>query len=85
MKVSGFYALGAKKSPYLDLLPLVRLVFDAFGPRRLMWGSDSPYQHTDGHGYAASIALVRDRLDWLSAEDREQLLRGTAERVFFRL
>jgi hypothetical protein len=48
-----------------------------------MWGSDSPYQTQNGHTYSASIALVRDRFDTLSAEDRECLLRRTAERVFF--
>jgi predicted TIM-barrel fold metal-dependent hydrolase len=48
-----------------------------------MWGSDSPYQLNDAHTHSASIALVRDTLDFLSAEDRESLLRRTAERVFF--
>jgi hypothetical protein len=37
----------------------------------------------DGHNYADSIALVRDRLDFLSAGDRDWLLRKTAEKVFF--
>jgi predicted TIM-barrel fold metal-dependent hydrolase len=81
VKVSAFYALGAKRAPYLDLL--VRRMVDAFGPQRLMWGSDSPYQLLDGHTYHDSIALVRDRLDFLTAEEREWLLRRTTERVFF--
>ena len=83
VKVSAFYTLGAKAPPYLDLVPLIRRVFDAFGPRRLMWGSDCPYQLAAGHGYAESISLVRDRLDFLSSEDVAWLLGGTAERVFF--
>lgn len=83
VKVSGFYVLGAKQPPYVDLVPLIRRVYDAFGPHRLMWGSDSPYQLQGGHTYSASVALVRDRLDFLSAEDRESLLCRTAERVFF--
>jgi hypothetical protein len=48
-----------------------------------MWASDAPYQVGPGHSYKASIDLVRDRLDGLSAGDREWLLRKTAERVFF--
>jgi hypothetical protein len=36
-----------------------------------------------GHTYKASISLIRDRLDGVSVEDREWLLRKTAERVFF--
>ena len=82
-KVSAFYALGEKKPPYLDLAPMIRRVYEAFGPERLMWASDSPYQLLGENSYAASIALVRDRLDFLSSADKEQLLRKTAERVYF--
>jgi predicted TIM-barrel fold metal-dependent hydrolase len=83
VKVSAFYALGKKTAPYLDLIPMIRRVLDAFGPERLMWASDSPYQVQDGRRYEDSLALVRDRLDFLSPGDREHLLRKTAERVFF--
>lgn len=83
VKVSAFYAFGARRPPYDDVLPLVRRLYDAFGPRRLMWGSDCPYQLASGHRYEDSIALVRDRLDFLGAEEREWMLRKTAEGVFF--
>jgi len=83
LKVSAFYALGAKKAPYLDLGPMIRQVLEAFGPERLMWASDCPFQVEDGHNYADSIELVRSRLDFLSDGDREWLLGKTAEKVFF--
>lgn len=83
VKLSAFYALGAKKSPYLDLVPMIRRLLDAFGAERLMWATDCPYQIQEGHTYADSIALVRDRLDNLSEGDRQWLLRKTAEKVFF--
>jgi predicted TIM-barrel fold metal-dependent hydrolase len=83
VKLSAFYALGLKKSPYLDLLPMIRRLLDAFGPDRLMWATDCPYQVQEGHNYADSIALIRDRLDGLSDGDRDWLLRRTAEKVFF--
>ncbi len=83
VKLSAFYALGAKTPPYKDLTPLLHQVFDAFGPRRLMWASDSPYQVQPPHTYAASIALIEHGLPFLSAEDREWILRKTAESVFF--
>jgi predicted TIM-barrel fold metal-dependent hydrolase len=82
VKVSAFYALGKKKSPYLDLAPFIKKVFEAFGPERLMWATDSPYQVVDGHTYKDSIDLIREKLDFLSASDKEWLLRKTAERVF---
>jgi predicted TIM-barrel fold metal-dependent hydrolase len=82
VKVSAFYALGKMTPPYRDLAPLIRRVFDAYGPERLMWASDSPYQVVGGHTYAASIDLVRSGLDFLSPSDRQWLLRKTAEKVF---
>jgi predicted TIM-barrel fold metal-dependent hydrolase len=83
VKVSAFYALGKKQSPYRDLGPLIKRVYEAFGPERLMWASDSPFQVVGGHQYRASIDLVKTGLDFLSAADKEWLLRKTAERVFF--
>jgi predicted TIM-barrel fold metal-dependent hydrolase len=83
VKTSAFYALGSKKAPYLDLAPMIHRLRDAYGASRLMWGSDCPYQVQDGHTYANSIALIRDRLDFLTPEDKHWMLRGTAEKVFF--
>ena len=83
VKVSAFYALGAKSPPYTDLAPLIRQVCEAFGPERLMWASDCPYQVAAPHTYEDSVALVRDRLDFLSNADREQIMRRTAEAFFF--
>lgn len=83
VKTSAFYALGAKKPPYLDLGPMIRECRDHFGAHRLMWASDCPFQVGPGHHYQDSIALIRDRLDFLTSEDREWMLRKTAEKVFF--
>ena len=83
VKLSAFYALGSKKSPYDDLIPMIRRLLDAFGAERLMWATDCPYQVQEGHTYADSIGLIRDRLDGLSQGDRDWLLRRTAEKVFF--
>jgi predicted TIM-barrel fold metal-dependent hydrolase len=83
VKVSAFYALGKKTPPYLDLAPMVRRLLDAFGPERLMWATDCPFQVQQSHTYSQSIELVRDRLDFLSEGDRQWLLKKTAERVFF--
>lgn len=83
VKISAYYALGKKQAPYDDLRPMIRRLYDAFGPQRLMWASDSPYQLVgEGNTYSASIALIRDRMDF-SADDREWLLRKTAEGVYF--
>lgn len=82
VKVSAFYALGEKRPPHDELIPMIRKLCDVFGPQRLMWASDAPYQIVAPNSYQASLALVRDRIDFLSPEDRRWLLRGTAEQVF---
>jgi predicted TIM-barrel fold metal-dependent hydrolase len=82
VKVSAFYALGEAKPPHLDLAPLLRRVYEAFGPERLMWGSDCPY-HLRSEKYDDGIALIRDHLPFLSASDKEWVLRRTAEQLFF--
>lgn len=83
VKTSAFYALGAKKAPYTDLLPMIRTLKDAYGAGRLMWASDCPYQVDAPHTYEASVELVRDRADFLSKDEKRQILSGTAEKVFF--
>jgi predicted TIM-barrel fold metal-dependent hydrolase len=83
VKVSAFYALGKKRPPYDELVPMVRRLLEAFGPKRLMWASDAPYQLQGVNTYKASIRLVRDQLDFLTKSERERLLARTAEAVFF--
>jgi predicted TIM-barrel fold metal-dependent hydrolase len=83
VKVGAFYALGKRKPPYDDLAPLIKKVVAAFGPSRCMWESDCPFQVQGEHTYQASIDLVLRRLDFLSDDDRQWLLRKTAENFFF--
>ena len=86
VKLGPFQALGDKKAPYLDLLPLIQRIVDAFGPERCMWESDSggPIIMSDPHNdYPAAIALIRDHANFLSNSDKEQILFKTAENFFF--
>lgn len=82
VKVSAFYALGEARPPHDDLVPLTRRVWTAFGADRLMWATDCPYQ-VQNETYEDSLALVRDRLPFLTDEQRSDILEGTAARVFF--
>jgi predicted TIM-barrel fold metal-dependent hydrolase len=83
IKVGAFYALGQKQPPYTDLAPLIKKVVTAFGPRRCMWESDCPFQVQGEHTYQASVDLVLRGLDFLSDDDKEWILRKTAESFFF--
>ncbi len=84
VKIGAFYALGKKQAPYTDLGPMIQAVVKAFTPRRCMWESDCPFQVSNGHNYQNSIDLVRTRLNFLTNDDRDWLLRRTAAEFFFR-
>ncbi|MCI0363236.1 MAG: amidohydrolase [Phycisphaerales bacterium] len=83
VKLSAFYFLGAKQPPYTDVLPMIRCLLDSFGPERLMWATDSPFQVMPPHSYKASLELIRDRLEFASPSDRQWILERTAAKLFF--
>ncbi len=83
LKIGAFYALGAKKPPYLDMLPLIERVVRAFGPDRCMWESDAPLQTKTPHSFEAAVSVIRDHADFLSEPDKNQILVKTAEDFFF--
>ncbi len=82
VKISAYYAFGRKQPPHHELVPMIKRLFETFGPDRLMWASDCPYQLTAPSSYASSIALIRDHIDFVTADDRRKLLRTTAESTF---
>jgi predicted TIM-barrel fold metal-dependent hydrolase len=82
VKIGAFYALGKKTPPYLDLVPLIKSVVTTFGANRCMWESDCPFQVVH-HRYAESLALIRDHLDFLTDDEKDALLRKTAETLLF--
>mgnify|MGYP002624161894 CR=1 FL=1 len=59
VKISHLWRLSHQKYPYLDTHEQVKKLYDAFGPQRLMWGSDWPAVE-DFCGYAKALALYRD-------------------------
>lgn len=82
VKVSAFYALGQKRPPHDDLLPAIARLYETFGARRLMWGSDCPFQ-VQQETYEDGLAPLRDHVAFRSEEDREWVLGRTAEETFF--
>ena len=83
VKIGAFYALGEKRPPYADLASLIKKVVTAFGPKRCMWESDCPFQVQGEHTYQASVDLVLRRLDFLSDDDKDWIMRRTADGFFF--
>lgn len=66
---------------YDDLYPYAAHVAEAFGPLRLMYGSDWPVLTRGGTYRQWYEFTVRFTRDW-SPQDREAFYRGTAERVY---
>lgn len=64
-----------------DLQPYVDLALDAFGPERLLFGSDWPVC-TLATSYARWVGTVEALLDPLSDTERERIFAGTAREVY---
>ncbi len=61
--------------------PVIDLAFDAFGPQRMMWGSDFPAS-APREGYAHSLEWTMDYLGAKSINDREYIFGKTGRTVF---
>jgi predicted TIM-barrel fold metal-dependent hydrolase len=80
VKVTEFYNHSrSREYPYADVLPVVRRVYDAFGPRRLMWGTGFVRGETVGRiPYGKELELIREHVPFFTPEDREWVLGRTA-------
>lgn len=87
VKIGPLQALCSRRAPYLDTLPLIQRVVEAYGAHRCMWESDSggPIEMEDPlTDYPAAIAAIRHHAGFLSPSEKDDLLGGTAMRFFFR-
>lgn len=77
VKASALPCYTGETYPYPGLRPYVRRVFEAFGPRRMFWGTD---QTRSPVGYRAGVALFTEHMPFLSAADLEWVMgRGVCE------
>jgi predicted TIM-barrel fold metal-dependent hydrolase len=82
VKLSGYYYWSAEPFPYRDCWDLVRAVYDAFGPRRLVWGSDFPHVLLKT-GYVRNLRLVDELFCRLTADDRRLILGENAAGLYW--
>ncbi|MSO23269.1 MAG: hypothetical protein EXQ58_08470 [Acidobacteria bacterium] len=47
VKISAFHALSRQQLPYRDLAPVICRLLEAYGPERLMWATECPFQVQD--------------------------------------
>ncbi len=81
IKVSHTWSLSRQPYPYPDSQAQVKRLYDAFGPKRLMWGSDWPLVEAYC-GYGGALRMVRDEMPFLNPEDKRWMLSGNIQRVF---
>lgn len=64
--------------PFEDVHPYLRRVYDAFGPRRMLWEAD--FTQLTRNTYSECLRLWQEGLPFLSSEDKEWILgRAAAE------
>lgn len=81
VKISHLWQLSKQAYPYRDTWDMVKKLYDAFGPQRLMWGTDWP--GVDGFcGYGKALQLYRDEIDFFNDDDRRWILGGTALKLW---
>src|SRR5262249_41072088 len=78
---TGMYAFAGEPWPYEDLRRVTSALLDAYGPRRLLLGSDFPWIAVEP-GYADTIAAVDMHLAGLAGGDRVLVRGANAARLF---
>jgi L-fuconolactonase len=71
VKASALPCYSTAPYPFRNLHGYLRQVFDAFGPRRMMWGSDLTRLKCS---YRECVTLFTEELPWLSAGDLEWIM-----------
>ncbi len=79
MKLPGFGEFCELPCPFSHVPPLADMALEAFGPDRMMWGSDYP-PVSSREGYANSLRFPMDYLSALSEDERSWILGRTALR-----
>jgi len=79
VKVTAMPCYTTDVYPYRRLHPYLRRVYDAFGPRRMFWGSDLSRLRGP---YRECVTMFTEEMSWLSAQDLEWIMgRGVCEWV----
>jgi L-fuconolactonase len=77
VKVSCLPHYTTDSYPFRKLHPWIRRVYDAFGPKRMFWGSDLSRLPCT---YRESLTYMSEEIPWLTASDKEWILgRGVME------
>lgn len=86
VKVSELMILSpSKKYPYRDTFPLVKKVYEAFGPDRLLWGTGFPSDtraQADRPTLREELALIQSEIPFFTPDDRTKILGRNAAKLW---
>lgn len=85
VKISDIAGRSQEDFPHADVHGFIQQLLDAFGSSRAMWGTGYPGHHRAKHGWhtlADELRLIREGLPFLSAQDKERILGGTAAELW---
>jgi predicted TIM-barrel fold metal-dependent hydrolase len=71
VKATGLPAYTNDAYPYARMQGYLRRTFDAFGPKRVFWGSDLTKLPCS---YRACVTMFTEDIDWLSADDLRSIM-----------
>src|SRR5580704_288212 len=81
VKISHTWSISKQPYPWLDAQQYVKRLYDSYGPQRLMWATDWPILEAKTT-YDKALAVVRDEMKFLNADDKRWILSKTVERVW---
>jgi predicted TIM-barrel fold metal-dependent hydrolase len=73
VKLSSAPLFSVEPYPYRDLTPLIRRLFEAFGPRRCYWGTDMTNSFARAT-YRQRITHFTEELPFLSEDDKDWVM-----------
>lgn len=81
VKISHIWSISRQPYPWLDAQEYVKRLYAAFGPQRLMWGTDWPVCN-GWTTYEKTLSVVRDDMAFLNEDDKSWILSKTVERLW---
>ena len=74
VKAPGAPGYSSEAYPFPAMHPFLRQIYDAFGPRRMFWGTDITKMHIP---WRQCVTMFTEELPWLTQHDK-RLVMGQA-------
>ena len=85
LKLSDVAGRSHQAFPYADVHPFIEKLLSVFGAERTVWGTGYPGHHRQKHNWpslAQELRLIREGLPFLTDDNKDEILGGTAARLW---